>query len=258
MQRVGVHPIPQKHDDVVGTLVGVEEFGDLVAVLHGEPDPAAGATSAVDPIAGRNAEQGSDRRRDIDGAEMLGHDAAGPDPGPGCNERRPGLDAAERAVVPDTVVEHLLGRPHDGGVGCVLSVEVLHDRFVREGRGEFAEGHPLDRNLGLGPDALIKRLIPQRVVAGLGEDLDRPVGGFAEIDGAGGRRGAESVTGLHDHGVDVAGHGRIGEQRFEPGDGGIGEGHGRDRNPCRSPPPVDAADWRCWLTMPPNGLPWRP
>ena len=44
------------------------------------------------------------------------------------------------------------------------------------GRGEFAEGHPLDRNLGLGPDALIKRLIPQRVVAGLGEDLDRPVG----------------------------------------------------------------------------------
>ena len=172
MQRVGVQSIPQKHDDVVGTLVGVEEFGDLVAVLHGEPDPAAGATSAVDPIAGRNAEQGSDRRRDIDGAEMLGHDAAGPDPGPGCNERRPGLDAAERAVVPDTVVEHLLGRPHDGGVGRVLRVEVLHDRFVREGRGEFAEGHPLDRNLGLGPDALIKRLIPQRVVAGLGEDLD--------------------------------------------------------------------------------------
>ena len=38
--------------------------------------------------------------------------------------------------------------------------------------------------LGLGPDALIERLVPQRVVAGLGEDLDRPVGGFAEIDGA--------------------------------------------------------------------------
>ena len=257
MQRVGVHPIPQKHDDVVGTLVGVEEFGDLVAVLHGEPDPAAGATSAVDPIAGRNAEQGSDRRRDIDGAEMLGHDAAGRIPGPAAmNGARAWMPPSEPWF--PTQSWNICWGDHMTAASGVLSVEVLHDRFVREGRGEFAEGHPLECDLGLGPDALVERLVPQRMVAGLGEDFDRPVGAFAEIDGARGRRSPESVIGSHDHGVDVVGHGRIGEERFEPGDRGIGEGHERDRNPCRSPPPVDAADWRCWLTMPPNGLPWRP
>ena len=187
---------------------------------------------------------------------MLGHDAAGRIPGPAAmNGARAWMPPSEPWF--PTQSWNICWGDHMTAASGACSASKYCTTDSSRGAWRVRRGTPLDRNLGLGPDALIKRLIPQRVVAGLGEDLDRPVGA-SQKSTAPVADAAESVTGSHDHGVDVAGHGRIGEQRFEPGDGGIGEGHGRDRNPCRSPPPVDAADWRCWLTMPPNGLPWRP